>query len=294
MNVIIGNFTQTKDINKPQEPFSYKEVLGAISVLVFVFSFFSFLPTPLFFVLIITIVLIFITIILFIGFIELLISKEISKDRITIIIQNLLLLLVMCGITTWYIVSIVNTGYYTAKPEDITFIGNPENYNEIKELSPGDHFLPLSKINSLHNLYTFPQKETYSLSVSIRPDKEALLNSQQHSEYFFYINLIFDITLTKDKALELLITHKSDLETIVKKVVQPNIQNSLNQLGQTLSLSNFSNQKEQIEKAIVDLVNQELNSAGLSEHAILWLKLGDSPKIKLTRQKIKDEVNKYF
>ena len=85
-----------------------------------------------------------------------------------------------------------------------------------------------------------------------------------------------------------------DLETIVKKVVQPNIQNSLNQLGQTLSLGNFSNQKEQIEKAIGDIVNQELNSAGLSEHAILLLKLGDSPKIRLTRQKIKDEVNKYF
>lgn len=234
-------------------------------------------------------VLIFLTIILFIGFIELLISK----DRITIIIQNLLLLLVMCGITTWYIVSIVNTGYYTVKPEEITFVGNPDNHNEIKELSAGDHFLPLSK-NLLRNLYTFPQKETYSLSVSIRPDKDALLNSQQHSEYFFYINLIFDIALTKDNALELLITHKSDLETIVKKVVQPNIQNSLNQLGQTLSLGNFSNQKEHIEKAIGDIVNQELNSAGLSEHAILWLKLGDSPKIKLTTQKIKDEVNKYF
>lgn len=132
------------------------------------------------------------------------------------------------------------------------------------------------------------------MSVSIRPDKDALLNSQQHSEYFFYINLIFNIALTKDNALELLITHKSDLETIVKKVVQPNIQNSLNQLGQTLSLSNFSNQKEKIEKAIGDIVNQELNSAGLSEHAILWLKLGDTPKIRLTRQKIKDEVNKYF
>jgi hypothetical protein len=154
--------------------------------------------------------------------------------------------------------------------------------------------LPLSKINSLHNLYTFPQKKTYGWSVSIRPDKDALLNSQQKSEYFFYINLIFDITLTKDKALELLITHKSDLETIVKKIVQTNIQNSLNQLGQTLSLSNFSNQKEQIEKAIGDIVNQELNSAGLSEHAILWLKLGDSPKIRLTSQMIKDEVNKYF
>ena len=94
--------------------------------------------------------------------------------------------------------------------------------------------------------------------------------------------------------MELLITHKSDLETVVKKVVQPNIQNSLNQLGQTLSLGNFSNQKEQIEKEITNIVNKELNSAGLSEHAILWLKLGDSPKIKLTRQKIKDEVNKYF
>lgn len=94
--------------------------------------------------------------------------------------------------------------------------------------------------------------------------------------------------------MELLITHKSDLETLVKKVVQPNIQNSLNQLGQTLSLGNFSNQKEQIEKEITNIVNKELNSAGLSEHAILWLKLGDSPKIKLTRQKIKDEVNKYF
>ncbi len=92
----------------------------------------------------------------------------------------------------------------------------------------------------------------------------------------------------------MLITHKSDLETLVKKVVQPNIQNSLNQLGQTLSLGNFSNQKEQIEKEITNIVNKELNSAGLSEHAILWLKLGDSPKIKLTRQKIKDEVNKYF
>lgn len=94
--------------------------------------------------------------------------------------------------------------------------------------------------------------------------------------------------------MELLITHKSDLETLVKKVVQPNIQNSLNQLGQTLSLGNFSNQKEQIEKEITNIVNKELNSAGLSDHAILWLKLGDSPKIKLTRQKIKDEVNKYF
>lgn len=94
--------------------------------------------------------------------------------------------------------------------------------------------------------------------------------------------------------MELLITHKSDLETLVKKVVQPNIKNSLNQLSQTLSLSNFSNQKEQIEKEITNIVNKELNSAGLSEHAILWLKLGDSPKIKLTRQKIKDEVNKYF
>ena len=94
--------------------------------------------------------------------------------------------------------------------------------------------------------------------------------------------------------MKLLITHKTDLETLIKKVVQPNIQNSLNQLGQTLSLGNFSNQKEQIEKEITNIVNKELNSAGLSEHAILWLKLGDSPKIKLTRQKIKDEVNKYF
>ena len=102
--------------------------------------------------------------------------------------------------------------------------------------------------NLLRNLYTFPQKETYNWKLSIRPDKDTLLNSQQQSEYFFYIDLIFDITLTKDKALELLITHKSDLETLVKKVVQPNIQNSLNQLGQTLSLGNFSNQKEQIEK----------------------------------------------
>ena len=279
--------TQTKNIKKPHEPLSYTETLGGILLLVFVLSIFLFLPTPL--LIILSMVLIFLTIILFIGFIELLISK----DRITIIIQNLLLLLVMCGITTWYIVSIVNTGYYTVKPEEITFVGNPDNHNEIKELSAGDHFLPLSK-NLLRNLYTFPQKETYSLSVSIRPDKDALLNSQQHSEYFFYIDLIFDITLTKDKALELLITHKSDLETLVKKVVQPNIQNSLNQLGQTLSLGNFSNQKEQIEKEITNIVNKELNSAGLSEHAILWLKLGDSPKIKLTRQKIKDEVNKYF
>ena len=111
--------------------------------------------------------------------------------------------------------------------------------------------------------------------LSIRPDKDTLLNSQQQSEYFFYIDLIFDITLTKDKALELLITHKSDLETLVKKVVQPNIQNSLNQLSQTLSLSNFSNQKEQIEKEITNIVNKELNSARLSDHAILWLKLGD-------------------
>ena len=75
--------------------------------------------------------------------------------------------------------------------------------------------------------------------------------------------------------MELLITHKSDLETLVKKVVQPNIQNSLNQLGQTLSLGNFSNQKEQIEKEITNIVNKELNSARLSDHAILWLKLGD-------------------
>ena len=66
------------------------------------------------------------------------------------------------------------------------------------------------------------------------------------------------------------------------------------EFAQTLSLGNFSNQKEQIEKEITNIVNKELNSAGLSEHAILWLKLGDSPKIKLTRQKIKDEVNKYF
>lgn len=279
--------TQTKNIKKPQEPLSYTETLGGILLLVFVLSIFSFLPTPL--LIILSMVLIFLTIILFIGFIELLISK----DRITIIIQNLLLLLVMCGITTWYIVSIVNTDYYTVKPEEITFVGNPDNHNEIKELSAGDHFLPLSK-NLLRNLYTFPQKKTYNWEVIIRPGKDTLLNSQQHSEYFFYTNLIFDVNLTKEKALELLITHKSDLETIVTKIVQPNIQNSLNQLGQTLSLSNFSNQKEQIEKAIGDIVNQELNSAGLSEHAILWLKLGDSPKIRLTSQMIKDEVNKYF
>ena len=203
--------TQTKNIKKPQEPLSYTETLGGILLLVFVLSIFSFLPTPL--LIILSMVLIFLTIILFIGFIELLISK----DRITIIIQNLLLLLVMCGITTWYIVSIVNTGYYTVKPEEITFVGNPDNHNEINELTPGKHFLPLSKINSLHNLYTFPQKETYNWKLSIRPDKDTLLNSQQQSEYFFYIDLIFDITLTKDKALELLITHKSDLETLVKK-----------------------------------------------------------------------------
>ena len=43
----------------------------------------------------------------------------------------------------------------------------------------------------------------------------------------------------------------------------------------TLSLNDFSNQKEQIEKEIADIVNKELNSANLSEHAILWLKLGD-------------------
>ena len=58
----------------------------------------------------------------------------------------------------------------------------------------------------------------------------------------------------------------------------PNIQTSLNQLSQTLSLSNFSNQKEQIEKAIAAIINKELNSAGLSEYVILWLKLEDSPK----------------
>ena len=75
--------------------------------------------------------------------------------------------------------------------------------------------------------------------------------------------------------MELLITYKSDLETIIKKIVRPNIQNSLNQLSQTLSLSNFSNQKEQIEKEITNIVNNELNYAGLSDHAILWLKLGD-------------------
>ena len=39
--------------------------------------------------------------------------------------------------------------------------------------------------------------------------------------------------------------------------------------------SNFSNQKEQIEKEITNIVNKELNSARLSDHAILWLKLGD-------------------
>ena len=216
-----------------------------------------------------------------------------SEDPIRETISWLLSLLISGTLTILCISAIVNTGYYTVKPEEITFVGNPDNHNEIKELSAGDHFLPLSK-NLLRNLYTFPQKETYNWKLSIRPDKDTLLNSQQQSEYFFYIDLIFDITLTKDKALELLITHKSDLETLVKKVVQPNIQNSLNQLGQTLSLGNFSNQKEHIEKAIGDIVNQELNSAGLSEHAILWLKLGDSPKIKLTTQKIKDEVNKYF
>ncbi len=109
--------TQTKNIKKPQEPLSYTETLGGILLLVFVLSIFSFLPTPL--LIILSMVLIFLTIILFIGFIELLISK----DRITIIIQNLLLLLVMCGITTWYIVSIVNTGYYTVKPEEISSVG---------------------------------------------------------------------------------------------------------------------------------------------------------------------------
>ena len=260
--------TQTKNIKKPQEPLSYTETLGGILLLVFVLSIFSFLPTPL--LIILSMVLIFLTIILFIGFIELLISK----DRITIIIQNLLLLLVMCGITTWYIVSIVNTGYYTVKPEEITFVGNPDNHNEIKELSAGDHFLPLSK-NLLRDLYTFPQKETYSWEVIISPGKDALLQRQQESKYIFSIQLIFDINLTKEKALELLITYKSDLETIIKKIVRPNIQNSLNQLSQTLSLSNFSNQKEQIEKEITNIVNNELNYAGLSDHAILWLKLGD-------------------
>jgi hypothetical protein len=119
--------TQTKNIKKPQEPLSYTETLGGILLLVFVLSIFSFLPTPL--LIILSMVLIFLTIILFIGFIELLISK----DRIIIIIQNLLLLLVMCGITTGYIVSIVNTGYYTVQPEEITFVGNPDNHNEIKE-----------------------------------------------------------------------------------------------------------------------------------------------------------------
>lgn len=263
---------QIKNNKKPEEPLSYIETLGALCVLVFVCSIFSFLPTPL--LIILSMVLIFLTIILFIGFIELL--QLISKDRITITIQNLLCLLTMCGITTWYIVSIVNTGYYTAKPEEITFLGNPSNHSEINELTPGKYFLPLSKI------YTFPQKKTYGWEVIIRPGKDALLQRQQKSKYIFSSQLIFDVNLTKEKALELLITYKSDLETIIYAIVRPNIQNSLNQLSQTLSLSNFSNQKEQIEKEITNIVNKELNSAGLSDHAILWLKLGDSPKIKQT------------
>jgi hypothetical protein len=261
---------QIKNNKKPEEPLSYIETLSALCVLVFVCSIFSFLPTPL--LIIISMVLIFITIILFIGFIALLINKE----HITNPIQNLLLLLTMCGITTWYIVSIVNTGYYTAKPEEITFLGNPSNHSEIKELTPGKRFLPLSKI------YTFPQKTTYGWEVIIRPGKDALLQRQQKSKYIFSSQLIFDVNLTKEKALELLITYKSDLETIIYAIVRPNIQNSLNQLSQTLSLSNFSNQKEQIEKEITNIVNKELNSVGLSDHAILWLKLGDSPKIKQT------------
>lgn len=260
-NVIIGNFTQIKDIKNPQEQLSYKEILCITCIVV------SLLFVTLFFPIVIILILLLIS---FIAFITVLMGKDLIREKIC----WLFCLLVSGTHTILFIGAIVNTSYYTAKPEEITFVGNPDNHNEIKELSTGDHFLPLSK-HLLRNLYTFPQKETYNWKFSIRPDKDALLNSQQQSEYFFYINLIFDITLTKDKALELLKSHKSDLETIVKKVVPPNIQNSLNQLGQTLSLNDFSNQKEQIEKEIANIVNKELNSANLSGHAILWLKLGD-------------------
>lgn len=252
-NVIIGNFTQTEDI--------YKETLYSTCIVV------SLLSITLFFPIVIILILLLIS---FIAFITTLMSKDPIREKIS----WLLSLLISGTLTILCISAIVNTGYYTVKPEEITFVGNPDNYNEIKELSTGDHFLPLSK-HLLRNLYTFPQKETYNWKFSIRPDKDALLNSQQNFEYFFDINLIFDITLTKDKALELLITHKSDLATMIEKIVRPNIQNSLNQLSQTLSLSNFSNQKGQIEKEITDIVNNELNSTGLSDHAILWLKLGD-------------------
>lgn len=256
-NVIIGNFTQTKD----QEQLSYKEILCITCIVV------SLLSITLFFPIVIILILLLIS---FIAFITALMSEDHIREKIC----WLLSLLISGTLTILCIWAIVNTGYYTVKPEEITFVGNPDNHNEIKELSTGDHFLPLSK-HLLRNLYTFPQKETYNWKFSISPDKDALINSQQNFGYFFDINLIFDITLTKDKALELLITHKSDLATMIEKIVRPNIQNSLNQLSQTLSLSNFSNQKGQIEKEITDIVNNELNSIGLSDHAILWLKLGD-------------------
>jgi hypothetical protein len=260
-NVIIGNFTQTKDIKKPQEQLSYKEILCITCIVV------SLLFITLFFPIVIILILLLIS---FIAFITALMSEDPIRETIS----WLLSLLISGTLTILCISAIVNTGYYTVKPEEITFVGNPDNHNEIKELSAGDHFLPLSK-NLLRDLYTFPQKETYSWEVIISPGKDALLQRQQESKYIFSIQLIFDINLTKEKALELLITYKSDLETIIKKIVRPNIQNSLNQLSQTLSLSNFSNQKEQIEKEITNIVNNELNYAGLSDHAILWLKLGD-------------------
>jgi hypothetical protein len=269
-NVIIRNFTQKNDIKKPQELLSYKEILCITCIAVSLLSIILIFPTLL---VIILILLLFIAFPSFIGFITALMSKDPIREKICWFLS----LLISGTLTIWCISAIVNTGYYTVKPEEITFLGNPENHNEIKELPPGDHFLPLSK-NLLRNLYIFPQKETYNWNLSIRPNKDALLQKHQESKYFFKIQLIFEVNLTNEKALELLITHKSDLATMIEKIAMPNIQTSLNQLSQTLSLSNFSNQKEQIEKAIAAIINKELNSAGLSEYVILWLKLEDSPK----------------
>lgn len=262
--------TQTKNIKKPQELLSYKEILCITCIVVSLLSIILIFPTLL---VIILILLVFIAFPSFIGFITALMSKDPIREKI----YWFLSLLISGTLTIWCISAIVNTGYYTVQREEITFVGNPENHNEIKELPPGDHFLPLSK-NLLRNLYIFPQKETYNWNLSIRPNKDALLQKQQESKYFFIIQLIFEVNLTNEKALKLLITHRSDLATMIEKIVMPNIQTSLNQLSQTLSLSNFSNQKEQIEKAIAAIINKELNSAGLSEYVILWLKLEDSPK----------------
>ena len=185
-----------------------------------------------------------------------------------------LILTIICIIFT------VDSAYYKVKNEEIVFLGD-SNLNKIQELQTGKHFItPWTK------LYIFNRQKTYSwINGEITIDATTTTTDKLS----FAVKLVFDINLTEASALELLKTHKADLETILKNVVRLKIKNSLAKLSKTLSLKAFDDQKKLIEAEIKEIINTELNSSGFSNHNIIFLKLG---KLKKTSNNVISIKNK--